>query len=115
MERYRSRYRNPGCELVDAFTVTWSKENNWLFPPPYPIPHVVRLMSAGGEHGTLLVPQWPSAVWWPLLVEMTGSWRAFVNNVKGFFLSGAAGSSIFTSGIPQLFGGLSYHCSSPLL
>ena len=85
MERYRSTYRNPGCELVDVFTVTWSKEKNWLFPPPYLIPHVLRLMSAGGEHGALFVPQWPSAVWWPLLVEMTGSWRAFVNDVKGFF------------------------------
>ena len=107
LERYCSRYRNPGCESVDAFTVTWSKENNWLFPPPYLIPRVLTHMSAGGEDGTLLVPQWPSAVWWQLLVEMTGSWRAFVTAsmviqpYEGIFLSGAAASSIFTSGIPS--------------
>ena len=35
LERYCSRYRNPECESVDAFTVSWSKENNWL--PPLPI------------------------------------------------------------------------------
>ena len=107
LERYCSRYRNPGCEAVDAFTVTWSDENNWLFPPPYLIPRVLRHMSAGGEDGTLLVPQWPSAVWWPLLVEMTGSWRAFVTDsiviqpYEGIFLSGAEASSIFTAGIPS--------------
>ena len=105
--RYCSRYRNPGCESVDAFTVTWSKENNWLFPPPYLVPRVLRHMSAGGEDETLLVPQWPSAVWWPLLVEMTGSWRAFVTDsmviqpYEGMFLSGAAASSIFTPSIPS--------------
>lgn len=31
--RYCSRYRNPGCESVDAFTVSWSKKSNWLPPP----------------------------------------------------------------------------------
>ena len=108
LERYCSRYRNPGYESVDTFTVTWSKENNWLFPPPYLIPRVLRHMSAGSEDGTLLVPPWPSAVWWPLLVEMTGSWRAFVTDsmviqpYEGIFLSGAAASSIFTSGIQSI-------------
>ena len=26
--RYRSRYRNPGCEASNAFTVSWSLDNN---------------------------------------------------------------------------------------
>ena len=78
LERYGSRYRNLGCESVDAFTVSWSKKNNWLFPPPYLIPRVLKHMSAGGEDGTLIVPKWPSASWWPPLVDMNGSWKAFV-------------------------------------
>lgn len=107
LERYCSRYRNPGCESVDAFTVSWSKENNWLFPPPYLIPRVLKHMSAGGEDGTLIVPQWPSASWWPLLVDMNGSWKGFVTGAmtihpyNGIFLAGSAASNIFTSEVPS--------------
>lgn len=32
--RYCSRYCNPGCEASNAFTVSWSQDNNWIFPPP---------------------------------------------------------------------------------
>lgn len=35
LNRYCSRYGSLECEVADAFTVTWSKENNWLFRPPY--------------------------------------------------------------------------------
>lgn len=107
LARYCSRYRNPGCEAVDAFTVSWSKENNWIFPPPYLIPRILKHMSAGYEDGTLLVPRWPSAIWWPLLVDTNGSWRAFVTNsmtfdpYEGIFLSGSAASNIFTTSIPS--------------
>ena len=64
-------------------------------------------MSAGYEDGTLLVPRWPSAIWWPLLVDTNGSWRAFVTNsmtfdpYEGIFLSGSAASNIFTTSIPS--------------
>jgi len=61
LERFCSRYCNPRCEAVDAFTISWLKENNWIFPPPYLIPRVLKHMSAGGEIGTLLIPRWPSA------------------------------------------------------
>ena len=101
------RYRNPGCESVDVFTVSWSKENNWLFPPPYLIPRVLKHMSAGGEDGTLIVSHWPSASWWPLLVDLNRSWKAFVTGAmtihpyNGIFLAGSAASSIFTSEVPS--------------
>ena len=77
LERYCSQYRNPACESVDAFTVSWSKENNWLFPPPFLIPCVLKHMSAGGEDGTLLVPHWPSASWlfWPAMT--VGLWMSW--------------------------------------
>ena len=61
LERFCSRYRNQRCESVDAFTISWLKENNWIFPTPYLIPRVLKHMSAGGEIATLLIPRWPSA------------------------------------------------------
>ena len=54
-------------EQVDAFTADWSGEMNWMFPPPYLVPRVIRHMRYGGEDGTLIVPLWTSAPWWPLL------------------------------------------------
>ena len=52
-------------KAVDAFTVSWAGDYNCLFPPPYPVPHVLH---DRGEDGTLLVLEWHSAPWWPLLV-----------------------------------------------
>ena len=65
--RFCSRYLNPMTEQVDAFTADWSGEMNWMFPPPYLVPRVIRHMRYGGEDGTLIVPLWTSAPWWPLL------------------------------------------------
>ena len=73
LDRYCSRYRNPGCEASNAFTVSWSPDKNWIFPPTLLIPKVLRHMSAGHEYGALIAPQWPSAVWWPLLVDRSGT------------------------------------------
>ena len=50
-----------GYEAVDAFTVSWARDYNWLFPPPYLVPRVLRHMSDEGEDGTLSVPEWHSA------------------------------------------------------
>ena len=106
LDRFCSRFLNPGCEAADAFTVSWAGVNNWLFPPPFLVPRVLRHMSVGKEDGTLLVPEWSSAPWWPLLVTRRGSWREFVVDSRriqpyeGIFVPGSAASSIFSSGTP---------------
>jgi len=43
VERYCSRWWNPGCFAVDAFTVSWEGENLWLAPPL----HLVSKVSMG--------------------------------------------------------------------
>ena len=106
LDRFCSRFLNPGCEAADAFTVSWTGVNNWLFPPPFLVPRVLRHMSVGKEDGTLLVPEWRSAPWWPLLVTRRGRWREFVVDYRqiqpyeGIFVPGSAASSIFSSGTP---------------
>ena len=51
---------------------------NWLFPPPYLVPCVLLHMHDGREDRILLVPEWPSASWWPLLLAKHGSWHGFL-------------------------------------
>lgn len=77
LDRFCSRFLNPGYEAVDAFTVSWAGDYNWLFPPPYLVPCVLCHMNDGREDRILLVPEWPSASWWPLLFAKHGSWHGF--------------------------------------
>ena len=78
------------------FTVSWSQDNNWIFPLHLIIPKVLRRMSAGHEYGTLIAPELPSTVWWPLLVDRSGAWKSFIKEClriepyQGIFLLGSA-------------------------
>ena len=65
--RFCSRWLNPSTEAVDAFTVSWREENNWVFPPPFLIAKVISHMHNNHEDGTVIVPLLTSALWWPLL------------------------------------------------
>ena len=38
----RFNTRAPGSEAVDAFTCNWGTDINWLFPPVYLVPRVIR-------------------------------------------------------------------------
>ena len=106
LPRFCRRYLNPGCEAVDAFTVQWAGENNWIFHPPYLIPRVLLHMAKGKESGTIILPDWHSAPWWPLLVTRQGLWQAFVKGscklepYAGILLPGSAASSQFASSVP---------------
>jgi len=62
-----SRFSAPGSEAVDTFTSNWAEDNNWWFPPVYLIPHVIRHAQSSGAQSTLIVPQWLSSPFWPLL------------------------------------------------
>ena len=39
---FNSRLWDFGSEAVDAFAVDWKGENNWLCPPVYFVPRVIR-------------------------------------------------------------------------
>ena len=56
LERINTRFWTPNSEAVDAFTCDWGADNNWLFPPVYLIPRVIRHAQATAAKGTLIVP-----------------------------------------------------------
>ena len=58
---------NPGTERVNAFSTSWENENNWLVPPIYLISNTILHLLTCRAKGTLIVPLWPSAPFWPLL------------------------------------------------
>ena len=107
LPRFCARWQCPGCETVDSFTVGWDDENNWIVPPIYCISRIIRHMSFGREAGTLVVPLWTSAPWWPLLAVNNQQFKSFVVGVseiprhEATFLPGSAESDLFGHGVPS--------------
>lgn len=107
LDRFNSRFWNPGSEAVDAFTINWGSENNWLCPPIVLIPRVIAHARACRCRGTLVVPAWPSAPFWPMLCP---DGTSFANYVVGVFylplvedliIPGRSGSALFGGKSPS--------------
>ena len=58
---YCSRFLNSGAESIDAFTTTRSRENNWLSPPPFLVPKVIKHLKFSEADRILIVSHWESA------------------------------------------------------
>ena len=101
LPRFISRFWNPGSEAVDAFTCDWSGENNWLCPPPYLIPRVIRHTLKTGASATLVMPKWPSAPFWPMLFPDGCTRAPFITEERTLHQSphlvvtGLSGGSLF--------------------
>ena len=80
LPRFKSRFWNSGSEAVDAFTCNWSGENNWLCLPIYLVPRAIRHASKCLASATLLVPQWPSAPFWPMLFPNGADPAVFISD-----------------------------------
>ncbi|MEW8548152.1 MAG: reverse transcriptase domain-containing protein [Candidatus Thiodiazotropha sp.] len=64
---FSSRWWCPGTSAIDAFSESWQGHNNWLVPPPRLIVRCLHKLRNEGAEGTLIVPKWQSAPFWPLL------------------------------------------------
>ena len=64
-QKFNSRGWYPGTSGVDAFSQKWAGETNWWVPPPKLIPRTVVKLVAEKACGTLVVPYWQSAPFWP--------------------------------------------------
>ena len=53
----------------DAMIAEWDPIT-YLFPPVPLIPKVIQKVKEQQDRAILICPRWPSALWWPLLVEM---------------------------------------------
>ena len=65
--RFNSRWWCPDTEGVNSFTCNWGNDINWICPPPYLVPRVIRHAARTGAKDTLVFPCWPSAPYWPMI------------------------------------------------
>lgn len=93
VRRYWSAARDPGCLGVDALSQDgWAAENLWLNPPWNLIMECLRKLAATGGSATVVVPAWPSAPWWPLLMRLASQFDIHPAG-PGLFSPGRAGGS----------------------
>jgi len=79
-KRFNSRFWCKGTEGVDCFTENWSNELNWVVPPPILICKSVNKMINEKAAGTLLIPVWKSAPFWPMVCS-NGIFENFVKDI----------------------------------
>ena len=86
---------------MDTFTRSWDFDNNWICPPAHLVPRTLRHMRSCCAQGTLIVPLWRSAPFWPLLTTDGSHLAHFVEDwvdlppLKTTFCMGRHSSGVF--------------------
>jgi len=59
---------DPGAFSIDAFFVDWGEQYFYAFPPFNLIDRVLQKVEADQAFGILIVPQWTTQPWFPVLM-----------------------------------------------
>ena len=79
--RFNSVIWCPGTEAIDSFRQFWGNDNNWLVPPPSLIAKTINKMRNDHAKGVLIVPEWKSSAFWPLICTR-GVFKEFILDAK---------------------------------
>ena len=69
-DQYVSYRPDPFASNIDAFTISWAETKFYCFPPFSCILRVVRKIIRDKARGVLVVPQWPTQSWYPILLAI---------------------------------------------
>ena len=69
-EVYVSYRPDPYAKHIDAFTISWSNEQFYCFPPFSCILKAIRKIIQDKARGILVVPYWPTQTWYPVLLQI---------------------------------------------
>ena len=67
---YCSFRPDPDALYIDAFSISWSNRNIYCFPPFSCILQVLQKIVQDTAEGIVVVPNWPTQPWFPLLKEL---------------------------------------------
>ena len=77
--KFYSLYHCPNTSGVDAFTHNWFGENVLLVPPVSAIGRALTHLRLCKAKGVLVVPQWPSSYFWPIIQN---DFSHFIKDIK---------------------------------
>ena len=74
---YFSYKADPDAVAVDAFSVSWTNLKFYAFPPFSMILRMLSKIKREKATGIIIVPEWHTQVWWPLLLNLLKAdpWR----------------------------------------
>lgn len=103
-ERFNARWWVPGVEAIDCFTQKWQGCINWLVPPPRCIARCIQKIEAESASCTLVVPEWKSAPFWPLILAESGRFKKYIVDIyvfprKGSICKGSGNNGMFTDDV----------------
>ena len=68
---YVSRFPEPDAWAVDAFSLIWSNNSFYIFPPFSLIPRILQKLEEDRTTDVFLVaPIWTTQIWWPCLIRL---------------------------------------------
>ncbi|VDI14245.1 Hypothetical predicted protein [Mytilus galloprovincialis] len=82
---FNSKHWCPNTSGINAFDQDWKSEINWIVPPPSLVSKCIQKMKQEKSIGTLIVPYWRSAPFWPILnvgIEGSQKFASFVGDSR---------------------------------
>ena len=95
-QKFYSKFWCPGSSGVDAFAFSWSEGNNGLVPPPKLITKALQKCVCDRARTTIVIPEWKSAPFWPLISLYSSRIRDIHTLPRGnLIVSGRTSKGIF--------------------
>ncbi|XP_053383777.1 uncharacterized protein LOC128549987 [Mercenaria mercenaria] len=70
LQKYVSRRPEPNTYAIDAFSLTWSHDFYYLFPPFSLLPRILQKIAEDQTEAVLVAPIRPTQTWWPSLLQV---------------------------------------------
>lgn len=80
LSRFYLRFWYEGCVGVDAFTYDWGHDFGFYVPPIILVPRVLYKMQSCHASGVLIIPEWKSTTFWPMIWSTEGCFEFFIKD-----------------------------------
>ena len=70
MKCFVSGRPDPNAFAIDMFSLTWSDEVFFMFPPFSLISKILQKVEEDKTDAVLVAPVWPTQAWWPSLLQL---------------------------------------------
>ena len=84
--KYAVFRRDSGVMYIDAFNIDWSDLKFYAFPCISVISRVISKMKQDSEEDIIVVPLWPSQVWYPVMLKMLVWTTILLNSRKSLLV-----------------------------
>ena len=84
--KYAAFRPDPGAMYIDAFSIEWSDLKFYAFPPIPAIPRILSKVKQDSAEGIIVVPFWPTQVWYPAILKMLVSTLILLNSRKSLLV-----------------------------